>query len=374
MPVQHTASGAGAPTSAPPSLSAHYLDTSTGDQYMAKGTTSVSDWVKVGGETPITAATWLVSLPDSNRIQEIAPFAVSSSVKYIAWGGQKVYAGSSVDQLNEIHFGNGIAGMAVGNGVALFIDATEAILSTSDGVSVSPVATPPAISGLMVTGFVFREAEQDFLLYAIDPQTMTSSTYISADGQTWADAASSLSVPAGTILQGMTFIPGAGLYYGILASTTGQEGWNGTSSDGLTWTAVAADPAAVFFNTVAYCPASGRYVGMGALDGMPYYSDDGMLTFNPMPEQVSGITVFLMGVQWVTDLGLFVAVSRMPTRWDGVLIVSRDGVQWEPVIVVRDINLGGSQSAPETIYWDAPRKVLALGASSGVAYFARVTA
>lgn len=47
MTVQHIVQGAGAPTSVPPSLTAHYTDTETGDQYMAKGTASADDWVLV---------------------------------------------------------------------------------------------------------------------------------------------------------------------------------------------------------------------------------------------------------------------------------------------------------------------------------------
>lgn len=43
--TQHTASGDGAPSSAPPSIGAHYTDTSTGDQYLAKGTASAKDWI-----------------------------------------------------------------------------------------------------------------------------------------------------------------------------------------------------------------------------------------------------------------------------------------------------------------------------------------
>lgn len=43
--VQHIFSGEGAPTEVPGSLSAHYTDTLTGDQYCAKGTASTADWV-----------------------------------------------------------------------------------------------------------------------------------------------------------------------------------------------------------------------------------------------------------------------------------------------------------------------------------------
>lgn len=45
MTIQHVAEGAGAPSVAPPSVGAHYVDTTSGDQYLAKGTASVADWV-----------------------------------------------------------------------------------------------------------------------------------------------------------------------------------------------------------------------------------------------------------------------------------------------------------------------------------------
>lgn len=50
--VTHVLSGAGAPPSAPPSVGAHYVNTTNGDQYLAKGTASAADWVKQGGSAP----------------------------------------------------------------------------------------------------------------------------------------------------------------------------------------------------------------------------------------------------------------------------------------------------------------------------------
>ncbi|PTZ73776.1 hypothetical protein DB376_02320 [Pseudomonas aeruginosa] len=50
--VTHVLSGAGAPTAAPPSVGAHYVNTTNGDQYLAKGTASAADWVKPGGSAP----------------------------------------------------------------------------------------------------------------------------------------------------------------------------------------------------------------------------------------------------------------------------------------------------------------------------------
>lgn len=42
--IQHTLTGAGVPQIAPPSLSAHYLDLTNGDEYYAAGVTSPADW------------------------------------------------------------------------------------------------------------------------------------------------------------------------------------------------------------------------------------------------------------------------------------------------------------------------------------------
>lgn len=50
MAVQHTAQGNGAPTSTPPSRNAHYLDESTGDVYIAVGTSGPEDWKKMLGD------------------------------------------------------------------------------------------------------------------------------------------------------------------------------------------------------------------------------------------------------------------------------------------------------------------------------------
>ncbi|MCM2317795.1 MAG: WD40 repeat domain-containing protein [Pseudomonas sp.] len=45
--TEHIASGAGAPATAPTQHNAHYLDVKTGALYIAKGTLSVDDWVKI---------------------------------------------------------------------------------------------------------------------------------------------------------------------------------------------------------------------------------------------------------------------------------------------------------------------------------------
>lgn len=55
MAVQHTAQGNGAPTSTPPSRNAHYLDESTGDVYIAVGTSGPEDWKKMLGDAEADA-------------------------------------------------------------------------------------------------------------------------------------------------------------------------------------------------------------------------------------------------------------------------------------------------------------------------------
>lgn len=45
--TQHIVTGAGAPTTAPPSLGAHYIDTTSGALYLARGTGFAVDWVRL---------------------------------------------------------------------------------------------------------------------------------------------------------------------------------------------------------------------------------------------------------------------------------------------------------------------------------------
>lgn len=47
MTVQHIFTGSGAPAQAPSSIGAHYIDETSGDQYLSRGTASTDDWVRV---------------------------------------------------------------------------------------------------------------------------------------------------------------------------------------------------------------------------------------------------------------------------------------------------------------------------------------
>lgn len=47
--ARHSSYGAGAPTTIPKAINQHYTNTTNGDQYIAKGTSSPSDWVLQGG-------------------------------------------------------------------------------------------------------------------------------------------------------------------------------------------------------------------------------------------------------------------------------------------------------------------------------------
>lgn len=65
MTVQHIVTGLGVPTEAPPSLGAHYIDESSGDQYLAKGVAGVSDWVRLpkAGGGDLTKADFYTLVP-----------------------------------------------------------------------------------------------------------------------------------------------------------------------------------------------------------------------------------------------------------------------------------------------------------------------
>lgn len=46
--IQHIYNGVGAPTTTPPDIGLHYVDTSTEENYISVGTTDSSDWAKTG--------------------------------------------------------------------------------------------------------------------------------------------------------------------------------------------------------------------------------------------------------------------------------------------------------------------------------------
>ncbi|OQR35923.1 hypothetical protein BWR15_06235 [Pseudomonas sp. T] len=56
----HTIEGASAPSSAPPSIGAHYINTATGDQYLAAGASAASDWKLLARADQLPGASELV--------------------------------------------------------------------------------------------------------------------------------------------------------------------------------------------------------------------------------------------------------------------------------------------------------------------------
>ncbi len=48
--VRHIVTDMGPPTSPPPGIGAHYIDTQNRTQYLAYGTTSASDWVLIDNQ------------------------------------------------------------------------------------------------------------------------------------------------------------------------------------------------------------------------------------------------------------------------------------------------------------------------------------
>lgn len=79
--IRHIVTGDGPPMLVPPGIGAHYVDTLTGQQYLAKGSTLVSDWIKVqefpdGG----LIGEVLTLTPDGPRWENVteSPGAISS--------------------------------------------------------------------------------------------------------------------------------------------------------------------------------------------------------------------------------------------------------------------------------------------------------
>lgn len=61
--IQHVLSGVGAPGAAPPSVSAHYVDTASGAIYMANGTASADDWALIHDDSGWQTAEALNDFP-----------------------------------------------------------------------------------------------------------------------------------------------------------------------------------------------------------------------------------------------------------------------------------------------------------------------
>lgn len=61
MTVQHVFSGAGAPSEAPESIGAHYIDTAAKAVYLAVGTGTVADWVMLASNAEVVALSDRVS-------------------------------------------------------------------------------------------------------------------------------------------------------------------------------------------------------------------------------------------------------------------------------------------------------------------------
>lgn len=95
--IEHVLSGAGAPELPPPSLGAHYIDTTTGDLYQATGTSEVGDWrvaVSDSGWVPVPALNGYASPPEMRKINGVV------YLRGFSWLGSSDL-GESIAQLPE---------------------------------------------------------------------------------------------------------------------------------------------------------------------------------------------------------------------------------------------------------------------------------
>lgn len=262
--TQHIFSGAGAPSTAPGSIGAHYIDTSNGDHYLSKGTASAADWVKQGGG----------NAGGSAAVGDIVHGA-KPGVDWLPADGRPV-AKATYPALYAL-LGDR-PGRLRRNG-ATFADHTASIERLfSFGTYV--FATLSGSSGLL------RSADGGDTWTFINPLATTTNGYCVG--------------PDRIIVVGNS---------GKIAYTTDGENWTlGTS--GTTTTLYSA----------GYSPTLGMYVAVGA-SGNLRTSVDGGSTWTTRTSGFSTTTI--RAVAWSTIAGCFVAVGA-----SGKISSSTDGITW----------------------------------------------
>lgn len=376
MSVQHTASGAGSPASAPPSLSAHYLDTTTGDQYLAKGTASVDDWVKQGGAataapTPPTGFVWFNKEPTDIDFGGVA-YRAGQTRPLVAVANEDAYHSSEGDYWSAANVPNpnGYSWNAIvagANGMLIY-DYAMHTSYTTDGINWTTTEGPFAgLNSVQGNGIVVM-ADGSFLATGMAAPDMTLIAFASTNGLDWTDVTSSISTPNDMFPAPLAYIPDTQLYVGVLMDMMSGAGVLGTSTDGLAWTALTNGAEAGDVFSVAYSAELGRYVFGTSTQGVLRYSDDGLQTFHEVPAQASGLKVFARHLIYVADVGLYIASSGNQSTWDTKLTVSRDGQFWVPVMLPQ--NSDGAY--PGGMHWNAELKRLTVPAHQGVTYHARL--
>jgi len=359
MPVQHTASGPGAPTSAPPSIGAHYTDTSTGDQYLAKGTASVADWVKQGAgpEVRFYRTDWTdISFNGPPR----GFLAAAESIDAVIGVGYGLIKTTSGFDRKEI-IGTGTQFTAVawsdslGKGVAM--------ASVYDDGSASNLAVPYTSSsdgetwtaGTMTTFYVSDGAlvwAEGIGKFVAGIQTNGNADYgyaYSSDGVNWDTVAGG----TGSGIFRMRWIEQLGLLVAMRYASGALEVI--TSPDAQVWTVAASITAAsTTLADIAWSPALGRAL-ISTHAGEAYYCDTetlGTWTKLTIPSGGSGGNML-----WIDELSAFVGVGN---AGDGKRqgLVSRDGKSVEERVG------GGSTAAYTSLVWSAAHKTLFAGASS----------
>lgn len=371
MPVQHTASGAGAPTSAPPSLSAHYLDTSTGDQYMAKGTASVSDWVKVGGEKPLSAVVWegkahptadidFAGVVYNAALENLKFVAVAGKTSIYASGGDPYWNSFTTSETDTLwsQVASGPAGVMVASA-----DCTKVAYSTTGTTwTVYTTPVPAGSSGMLV----YNPVLVLFMLYVQGPTG--TDVYSSDDGYTWVQE--TLTLPADNILGFSGKVSGKDQFVGAVINLATMEAHSAVSDDGLTWTTVGAplvDGVGVITHA-AYSPALGRYLVSRTGINTLQYSDDGLATLNDIPEQDSGVQLGGSGVYFLPERNLFYTSTGPLGTWDTQLTLSRDGLSFTPVILPQMVEM----AYPTGFVWDAGAKCLIIVCHQSMTRYARI--
>lgn len=293
MTVQHTAQGAGAPTTAPPSLNAHYLDTTSKISYVAVGTASAADWKPTATKEDVQAvADALADKVDAvpGKALSTEDYSTEEKNKLAALEGSH-YRGTYLS-LAALQ-----AAVPVGNpgdyadvDLGVGEEVTRYVWDADDGVFVDQKAAPTALTAAQAKSLyesnadtnAFTDAEKSKLA-ALDPgggggaevgdtlitARVPDATYIACDGSikaqsTYPDLFAAVGLLGGAPTDGMDWAAVTAAIGGnnaVRFVTDGAGRWLGSAGDGrilssanngASWLVADINPGSYMETGVAY--------------------------------------------------------------------------------------------------------------------------
>lgn len=348
--VQHTASGAGAPTSPPPSIGAHYTDTSSGDQYLAKGVLSPSDWVLQGG----AGGKKVVDLPEG--VTSLTLAHADTFLANLGGGEVAIPARSSVNfpigtEIEIGQIGVNSVTLVAAEGVEILHKQTRLLETNGRGTMIrlknvgqdTWLATGDLVPDEYLSGIAWEAAgpiDGSTPQYVCAPVGLGTAVVGGSSGLAWTeDGDSYTSGLSGVDVKGLVYAPGAGKFFAlvgpeapvtagfrIMSSTTGKD-WIEAAVVGVATEAQGYG--------LAWSESLGRLVVCGYAGAPAFWSSADGVSWSPADALPGGPPAW--GVMFSNVHGKFIALVGSP---DLGTLESQDGETWSAGVA--DVGIGYS--------------------------------